>query len=702
MEFVRKNIKALFKEKINTKTNDKKSRKYNFTKLPLYKTANNTRNFSFTNRQKRPNFIKNKEMSFYSYNFNLATNKENERKLLLNKNNLSNQKSKINKLKNIRTKENIIHNYSNLSVNRSLNLLHENKNIDLTLNKNNSVFNYNNISYITKTPKTQNQYLKINEKAKKILVQKRKKFESSKSKSKNVSNNKEKNNIILPSDNNYQQNCFSNEIKKNIPYKKKKIMNKQYLNLRLNINEPQNIVPIDHYHYTSHINNLEIYNILTKSQENLINKNQQNYKINNNINNHSSSKKKTKEKNTNNRTIYEKDIENSLYNVKNININFNNIKVVNNISKKDSSLENKKKKIIQNNVIKKKIISSIKNIEDEIGNIQCNENEEITEHRVKVCKTKSSIKISEDKENLANNLIKKITKIKSENNLKTNKKKLKIMKIDSCTIEGKSFKQKNSQENFFMKQQFLNQKEQFLIGICNGHGKHGKLISKYIINLLPTLIIGVNENDIIDAFLDTNKHIINENNKIFDCSLSGASCITLIISMDKIISINLGDNKAVLARYENGLYNFINLNREHIPTAPDEKKRILENNGKIGHLYENTNSPKKVWLKNSDIPGLPISRSFGDTIAHSVGVISNPEIKTFYFNGNEKFIILSNHSFWELIDAEKSIEIVKEFYEDNMNAIGALNKLALEILNKCEYENKYFEEDITIIIIFFD
>ena len=109
-----------------------------------------------------------------------------------------------------------------------------------------------------------------------------------------------------------------------------------------------------------------------------------------------------------------------------------------------------------------------------------------------------------------------------------------------------------------------------------------------------------------------------------------------------------------------------------------------------------------MWLKNSDIPGLPISRSFGDTIAHSVGVISNPEIKTFYFNGNEKFIILSNHSFWELIDAEKSIEIVKEFYEDNMNAIGALNKLALEILNKCEYENKYFEEDITIIIIFFE
>ena len=103
------------------------------------------------------------------------------------------------------------------------------------------------------------------------------------------------------------------------------------------------------------------------------------------------------------------------------------------------------------------------------------------------------------------------------------------MKIDSCTIEGKSFKQKYNQENFFMNEKFLNKKEQFLIGICNGHGKHGKLISKYIINSLPTLIKDTSNNEIINAFLQMNNKIINENNKVFDCSLSGASCISLII-----------------------------------------------------------------------------------------------------------------------------------------------------------------------------
>ena len=199
-----------------------------------------------------------------------------------------------------------------------------------------------------------------------------------------------------------------------------------------------------------------------------------------------------------------------------------------------------------------------------------------------------------------------------------------------------------------------------------------------------------------------NKQIISEKNKLFYCSLSGASCISLIISLGKMISVNLGDNKAILARYENGLYNFVNLNRQHKPTLSDEKKRILENNGKIGHLNENTNNPIKIWSKNIDIPGLSISRSFGDAIAHNFGVISVPEVNTFYYNGNETFVILDSNRFWDLIDSEKSVEIVREFHENNMDAIGALNKLALILLNKCENENKIINEDITIIIVFLE
>ena len=63
---------------------------------------------------------------------------------------------------------------------------------------------------------------------------------------------------------------------------------------------------------------------------------------------------------------------------------------------------------------------------------------------------------------------------------------------------------------------------------------------------------------------------------------------------------------------------------------------------------------------------------------------------------------MASHGFWSLINGEKSIEIVKEFYDNNMDAIGALNKLALELLNKSENEKKIINEDIIIIIVFFE
>jgi hypothetical protein len=35
----------------------------------------------------------------------------------------------------------------------------------------------------------------------------------------------------------------------------------------------------------------------------------------------------------------------------------------------------------------------------------------------------------------------------------------------------------------------------------------------------------------------------------------------------------------------------------------------------------------RVWLKNEDIPGLAMTRAFGDEVASRVGVIADPGIK---------------------------------------------------------------------------
>ena len=281
----------------------------------------------------------------------------------------------------------------------------------------------------------------------------------------------------------------------------------------------------------------------------------------------------------------------------------------------------------------------------------------------------------------------------------------KILKIDSCTIPGytvNGIKQKN-QDSFFLKKNFLSVNEQFFIGICDGHGLFGDLVSQYISETLPLCVKNVSNDDLTNAFIETNDLLLNKTK--IDCSLSGATCTSLIITLDKIICANIGNTRAILARFENGCYNTVNLNRDHKPTESDEIKRIISEGGVIKQLYDKTKKeyigPERIWLKNSDIPGLNMSRSFGDNLAHSVGVINIPEIRTFDYTGGEKFIIIASDSIWQYIDSDECVGIIKDYYEKNMDAVGALNSLVTEAITRWKkQENKI--EDITAVVIFFE
>ena len=281
----------------------------------------------------------------------------------------------------------------------------------------------------------------------------------------------------------------------------------------------------------------------------------------------------------------------------------------------------------------------------------------------------------------------------------------KVSKIDSCTLGGytSSGEKKINQDNFFIEKNFLDEKDQFFIGICDGHGEQGHLISSYISKCLPNFLADTSDKNIISSFNSLNQNIV-ENSKI-DCTLSGSTCTSIILNQEKIICINLGDSRTVLARYENGKYTAINLSNDHKPNLKGEKKRILLNGGRIKPFYDEKTKkflgPDRIWIKEDDLPGLAMTRSFGDIIAHSVGVISEPEIKRYEFNGNEKFIVLASDGIWEYISSEECVDIIKNYYENNMDAIGAIHYIMKEAFNRWKKFDEIID-DITIIVIFFD
>ena len=91
-------------------------------------------------------------------------------------------------------------------------------------------------------------------------------------------------------------------------------------------------------------------------------------------------------------------------------------------------------------------------------------------------------------------------------------------------------------------------------------------------------------------------------------------------------------------------------------------------NGRIESYYDVNGypaGPMRVWLKTDDIPGLAMSRSLGDRLAHTVGVSSEPEVTEHYLTSKDQIIVLASDGVWEFLSNEEVMEIIYPFYLKN-------------------------------------
>ena len=211
---------------------------------------------------------------------------------------------------------------------------------------------------------------------------------------------------------------------------------------------------------------------------------------------------------------------------------------------------------------------------------------------------------------------------------------------------------------------------------------------------------------LVNMFTNEFKKINNEiyDNKNIESRMSGTTVSSIIITPEKIISINLGDSRSILFKYENGFYTYKNMTRDHKPSEKDESLRIINNNGRIKRCYDEELKkylgPERVWLKNKEEPGLAMTRSIGDKIAHSIGVIDEPEFKIHEYDGSEKFIVIASDGIWEYLGGDDCIKIVKKFYEEDYAVDKASFALVKEAFDKWKRKEVVID-DITVILIFF-
>ena len=252
------------------------------------------------------------------------------------------------------------------------------------------------------------------------------------------------------------------------------------------------------------------------------------------------------------------------------------------------------------------------------------------------------------------------------------------------------------------------------IGVCDGHGLVGHDVSKFLINNLPKNLnkeLKKTNKYIADrktlystmkqVFVNTNKDLCKNPN--IDTQFSGSTCVTIILTKNKIISANAGDSRAVMGRYINDEWINIDLSHDQKPNNPGEKERIIAHGGRI-EAYKDENGgdfgPPRVWLKYEDVPGLAMSRSFGDEVAASVGTISEPEIEEYDITKDDKFIIIASDGIWEFISSKECVNLIKDFYIKK-DLKGCLKFLLNESSKRWIKEEEVID-DITAVLIFFE
>ena len=144
--------------------------------------------------------------------------------------------------------------------------------------------------------------------------------------------------------------------------------------------------------------------------------------------------------------------------------------------------------------------------------------------------------------------------------------------------------------------------------------------------------------------------------KYFDIALSGTSA-TLVIHLpnNKLIIGYVGNGQVYIQKREKvakdsnmkkgGQENMFTT-KAHSADDPTEKIRIYNNQGEIRSSNLDLDKKAKIYVRARMYPGLTISRSLGDLIAHQIGVSSKPEIVTQQLEPGDRFFTIASNGVW--------------------------------------------------------
>lgn len=241
--------------------------------------------------------------------------------------------------------------------------------------------------------------------------------------------------------------------------------------------------------------------------------------------------------------------------------------------------------------------------------------------------------------------------------------------------------------------------------VLDGHGEHGDGVSQSFRDTLATEMFNHPawatdlQTATADAIAKCERNLLR--NYRIDTEFSGTTLSMAIVRGNHVTGVNIGDSRVILAKEENGRMVAQDITFDHKPDSPKEKERILGCGGRVFAVEydDGIDGPPRVWLGHMDIPGLAMSRSLGDVVAHSAGVTSEPEFTEFDLNpAKDKFLVVATDGLWEFVENQETVDMV----EGQQVPADAVEFLVTEAATRWMHEEQVIDDTTIIVANLFD
>ncbi len=231
-----------------------------------------------------------------------------------------------------------------------------------------------------------------------------------------------------------------------------------------------------------------------------------------------------------------------------------------------------------------------------------------------------------------------------------------------------------------------------IAGICTGYGPKGYRLSLFLADQFPKLLFRKSARKDLESikitlaltYVECMRSMRDIKGKSRDC---GVSIAAVLITENALVSLNVGDGKAVIGRVFGeilGLYQLIWGKKVDFPVFPKQ--------------YSEYQTSKQLPLMQKPISASSTMLPRLRLASTRKSIRISPELSSLKLTASDRFLLLASSGLWDVIDSMEAVRLVQGLWSDGLESVT--EAIAAEAERRWKLQGPKVR-DVTVLLVEF-